>query len=448
MASPHVAGVAAIARQAHPTWSGNELAAAIVNTGRPASIVGTTPYRTSRAGTGLVFPFGVIRTQAVAFAGQQIPAANFGFYESEEDFSGVRTIRVWNKGAAPMTFDVATANVSGSPHTLTPSAATVTAAPGTFGEVNVTLAVPMATAGSAAGFREVSGLVTFTPQGGANNNIALRVPYYLVPRPSSLVDISVADSTPDSPTFETTATVTNDADAAVTGTADFYAWGLRDGEDADGSPADMRAIGVQSFDLGGGDRLIGFGVSTWSRWSNAASNEFDIFVDVDPQNGNGDDYIVVAADVGAVTAAVFNGQLGSFVFSTRSAGASGFVATAPTDGSTAFLPTLSDQFCRAGEPCLSEANPRFTYHAVGFDLIEDEEDDMPLSARFNPWTPSIFTDNEFDFIPVAPGDSDSTTVIIDRPEWDQTPARGLMVIVNDNKSGELEAKLIDVRPAS
>ena len=73
---------------------------------------------------------------------------------------------------------------------------------------------------------------------------------------------------------------------------------------------------------------------------------------------------------------------------------------------------------------------------------------MPLSARFNPWTPSIFTDNEFDFIPVAPDDSDSTTVIIDRPEWDQTPARGLMVIVNDNKSGELEAKLIDVRPAS
>ena len=267
----------------------------------------------------------------------------------------------------------------------------------------------------------MSGLVTFTPQGGANNNIALRVPYYLVPRPSSLVDISVADSTPDSPTFETTATVTNDADAAVAGTADFYAWGLRDGEDADGSPADMRAVGVQSFDLGGGDRLIGFGVSTWNRWSNAATTEFDIFVDVDPQNGNGDDYIVVAADVGAVTAGVFNGQFGSFVFSTRSAGASGFLATAPTDGSTAFLPTLSDQFCRTGEPCLSAANPRFTYHAVGFDLNEEEEDDMPLSARFNPWTPSIFTDNEFDFLTVAPDDSDSTTVTIDRPEWNQTP---------------------------
>ncbi|CAN5157866.1 S8 family serine peptidase [soil metagenome] len=448
MAAPHVAGVGALARQAHPTWSGNELAAAIVNTGRPSQVGGTTSYRTSRAGTGLVFPFGVVKTQAVAFAGQQIPAANFGFYESEDDFSGTRTIRVWNKSASPMTFDVATSNTSGSPHTLTPSAATVTTNPGTFGAVDVTLAVPMSTAGDASAFREVAGLVTFTPQGGANNNITLRVPYYLVPRASSLIDVTVADSTPDAPTFTTTATVTNDANAAVAGTADFYAWGLRDGEDADGSPADMRAIGVQSFDIGGGNRLIGFGVSTWNRWSNASTTEFDIFVDVDPQNGNGDDYIVVGVDVGAVTAGSFDGRFGSFVFSTRSGGAGGFLATAPHDGSTAFLPALSTQFCRAGEPCLSQSNPRFTYHAVGFDLVEEEEDDMPLSARFNPWTPAIFTDNEFDFLTVAPGQSDTTTVTINRTEWNQTAARGLMVIVNDNKSGEAEAELIDVRPGS
>jgi minor extracellular serine protease Vpr len=448
MAAPHVAGVAALARQAHPTWSGNELAAAIVNTGLPANIAGTTPYRTSRAGTGQVNPSGVVNTQAVAFAGQQIPTANFGFYESEDDFSGTRTIRVWNKGASAVTFDVTVTNATtGTPHTLTPSAATVAVPAGSFTPIDVTLAVPMGTAGSASAFREVAGLVRFTPQAGGNNGVALKVPYYLVPRPSSLIDVTVADSTPDSPSFTTTATVANDADAAVAGTADFYAWGLRDAQDAGGS-LDMRAIGVQSFDLGSGSRLIGFGVSTWNRWSNASSNEFDIFVDVDPQNGNGDDYIVVGVDVGAVTAGVFNGQFGSFVFSTRSGGASGFLATAPTDGSTAFLPTLSTQFCRAGEPCLSEANPRFQYRAIGFDLIAEEEDDMPLWARFNPWSPAIFTDNEFDFLTVDPGDSDTTTVTIDRPEWDQTPARGLMVIVNDNKGGEAEAELIDVRPAS
>jgi len=448
MAAPHVAGVAALARQAHPTWSGNELAAAIVNTGLPASVTGTTPYRMSRAGTGLVNPIGALRTEAVVFAGGQVPVANFGFYEGEDDFSGTRTTRVWNKGSSPVTFDVLVTNATGSPHTLTPSAASVTVAAGTFGAVDVTLAVPMATAGGASAFREVAGLVRFVPQAGGNNGITLKLPYYLVPRPSSLIDVTVADSTPDSPSFTTTATVTNDADAAIAGTADFYAWGLRDGEDADGSPADMRAVGVQSFDTGGGNRLIGFGVSTWNRWSNAASNEFDIFVDVDPQNANGDDYIVVGVDIGAVTAGSFDGRLGSFVFSTRSAGASGFLAVAPTDGTTAFLPTLSTQFCRAGEPCLNAANPRFTYNAVGFDLIEEEEDDMPLSAWFNPWTPAIFTDNEFDFLTVDPDDSATTEVTIDRPEWNQTPARGLMVIVNDNKSGEEEAELIEMRPSS
>ncbi len=164
--------------------------------------------------------------------------------------------------------------------------------------------------------------------------------------------------------------------------------------------------GVQSFDIGGGNRLIGFGVSTWNRWSNASTTEFDIFVDVDPQNANGDDYIVVGVDNGAISTGTFNGFFDAFVFSTRSSGASSLTGSlgALTDGSTVFLPILSSQLCRAGEPCLSAANPRFTYHAIGFDLNEEEEDDMPLSASFNPWTPAIFTDNEFDFLTVDPGD--------------------------------------------
>ena len=69
---------------------------------------------------------------------------------------------------------------------------------------------------------------------------------------------------------------------------------------------------------------------------------------------------------------------------------------------------------------------------------------MPLSASFNPWTPAIYTANEFDFLTVAPGDSASTAVTIDSAEWDLTPARGLMVIVNDNAAGEAEAALIQM----
>ena len=326
MASPHVAGVAALARQAHPTWSGNELAAAIVNTGRPSPDRRHDSVPDEPCGNGSRVP---VRSRAHAGRRVRGPAdpgrelrllRERGRLQRDSDDPrleqgrGADDLRRRNLERERLAAHAHPERGDGHGRTRHVRCGRRDARrPDGHGR-----RAPRRSARS-------SGLVTFTPQGGANNNITLRVPYYLVPRPSSLVDISVADSTPDSPSFETTATVTNDADAAVAGTADFYAWGLRDGEDADGSPADMRAIGVQSFDIGGGDRLIGFGVSTWHRWSNASTTEFDIFVDVDPQNGNGDDYIVVAADVGAITAGVFNGQFGSFVFSTRSAGASGFV---------------------------------------------------------------------------------------------------------------------------
>ena len=306
--------------------------------------------------------------------------------------------------------------------------------------MHVTLTAALSTIGNAAEFREVAGLVTFTPSSGKNNGVTLRVPYYLVPRALSQIDVTVADSTP-SPT--TTSTVTNHTDAAISGSADYYAWGLRDGNDLEGSPADTRAIGVQSFDIGGGDRLIGFGVSTWHRWSNASTTEFDIFLDVDLDGV--DDYIVVGVDHGAISAGAFSGNYSAWVFSTRSPGASTLGSLGPlTDGSSVFLPIVSDQLCRATEPCLSSANPRFRYHAIGFDLNDEEEDPMPLSASFNPWTPAIFTDNEFDFLTVAPGNSATTDVTIDPTEWAQTPARGLMVIVNDNAAGEEEAELIEM----
>jgi len=53
MASPHVAGVAALVKQAAPELeSGAGVEAAIVNTGNPSAIGGLLPYRTSRAEPG------------------------------------------------------------------------------------------------------------------------------------------------------------------------------------------------------------------------------------------------------------------------------------------------------------------------------------------------------------------------------------------------------------
>src|SRR4030095_2911544 len=63
MASPHVAGVAALTRQAHPTWKGEERTSTIANTGRPS---GVSNYRISRGGTGLAQAQASTKSQVTA----------------------------------------------------------------------------------------------------------------------------------------------------------------------------------------------------------------------------------------------------------------------------------------------------------------------------------------------------------------------------------------------
>ena len=86
-----------------------------------------------------------------------------------------------------MTFAVSQTNVAGSPHSVSFSAPSVTVAAGAKATLDVTLNVPVATVGNSSAFREVAGLVTLTPGAGQNNGVALRVPYYLVPRALSNV---------------------------------------------------------------------------------------------------------------------------------------------------------------------------------------------------------------------------------------------------------------------
>jgi len=181
-------------------------------------------------------------------------------------------------------------------------------------------------------------------------------------------------------------------------------------------------------------------VNTWNRWSNAATNEFDIYVDVDPANNNGYDYIVVGVDQGAVQTGTFNGRMATFVFSTRSSGAAvDFFATAPSDGSTAELVVRSGRLCRSGEPCLSAANPRLTYQAFGFDLTSNFVDAVAGTAKYNAWSSAI---SQGDFVSVPKGASGTVPVTINPAEWAQTPALGEMIVTLDNAAGKGEAALL------
>ncbi|MGE5097657.1 MAG: S8 family serine peptidase [Betaproteobacteria bacterium] len=455
MAAPHVTGAAALTRQAHMGWTVDDIKAAMVGTASPAGVAG---FRVSTGGTGLVQPAGSTATQVVARPnGDRFAASvNFGYSELANDFKATRAIKLANNGGAAATFNVAQATPAGRPHAVAFDTTTVTVPPHASAVVNVTLTVPAATAGSADGsglsFREVAGLVEFTPAtAGDNAGVALRVPYYLVPRGVSTVSTALGKPSAD-PDPVITASITNKL-GTIAGTADFYAWGIAAQQTNNGLHStrdtsvtnDVRAVGVQSFPSPSSSnptrRLIVFAVNTWNRWSSPSTNEFDISVDVD---GDGvDDYVVVGVDEGLVLAGEFNGVMRSFVFSTRSPGASSaFRATAPTDSSIAELPVLSTQLCRANEPCLSVNNPRFTYNIASFDLRNGGVDAPNAVGRFNPWTNAVSTGA---FATVAPGASASGTVTVNTAESALTPALGVMVVNIDNRTGAEQASLLPIK---
>ena len=83
-----------------------------------------------------------------------------------------------------------------------------------------------------------------TPQGSEfNSGIALRVPYYLVPRALSDIKTKLGSKLkPSNPT--TTANITNE-DGVIAGDADFYAWGLSEARRPvrrQRRPGDRRAV--------------------------------------------------------------------------------------------------------------------------------------------------------------------------------------------------------------
>jgi minor extracellular serine protease Vpr len=433
MATPHVAGMAALVIQAHPKWRPAAIKSAIINSGDPS---GLSDYETRRAGSGFASAAAAVGTMAYAFADRDETTVNFGFDEFSTDFSKQRTIRLKNDGAAA-NFDVTVQNKQGSPHTVLVSPTHISVPKGGTAQVELTLTVPAATAGGSLAnppadvdaFHDVAGLVTFTPSSGSNRGIALRVPYYLVPRPSANVSTNL--------TLKRRATIgvanVQNRNSAIAGTADFYAWGLESANDKLGR-IDLRAAGVQALDLNP-DKVVVFAVNTFRGWSTPEQQEFDVPVDV---NGDGNpDFLIFNLDLGLATTGDFNGQMVAAIVNLNTGDLfADFFSVAATNSSTILLPVLSSTLG------ITPANPRLTYAVVAFDRLSNDSDAFEGAASFNVFTPAI---SNGDFVVVDPDGFVSVAVTLNPAEAAITPARGLMIVTQDNKNGPKEADLIAVR---
>ncbi len=215
MASPMVAGQAALVRAEHPDWDPEQVKAAIMNTaGVDVTTDGDgegTPYGPNRAGTGRIDVPASLATDVLAYVGAGSGAVSAGFGplavpvdggETERD----RTLTVENTGDGAVTYDlayVARTEVPGASYEVSP--ATLTVPPGRTGKATITLRVdPTALtkpidpttdreqAGEARQYAAAaSGLVELTPTGGTGG-AALRVPVHAAPRPASTLGVEGA----------------------------------------------------------------------------------------------------------------------------------------------------------------------------------------------------------------------------------------------------------------
>ena len=188
MASPMVAGAAALVRQARPNWSPFAVKAALVNTGFPLAGSTGVPYGTSAIGGGRV---DVVRATTIEITAAADPetgevGVSFGAVIADEPTTVKRTFVIENHGATPVTLDAAVTpkydlpgvSVSVSPAQVQVAAAesatvdiTLSLDPAALGNPGTDPGVPATQGGMNPTARhfinESNGLVQLSPPGGA-----------------------------------------------------------------------------------------------------------------------------------------------------------------------------------------------------------------------------------------------------------------------------------------
>jgi subtilisin family serine protease len=442
MSAPHVAGVAALATQAHPGWSERELSAAVVETADPGQL---TDYAPVIEGAGLVQALGATRTQAVVLGHEPDSghAISFGFEESLFNFHNDREVTVRNLGNSTIVFNVTSTRVGGVAHTLHLSNSSIRVPAHSDADLDVSLSVAAAAVGATHDllgdplFPEVAGYLTLTPASpGMNGGVTLHVPYYLVPRARSNVLAQLIG--PLNAHHTSAKLLLANLLGGIPGEPDYYAWGLSSNKPQGVTIYDTRAVGAQTIPISSTNAIVVFAVNTFQRFSSPTRAEFDVLIDV---NGDGKpDYDLVGVDLGLITAGAINGQFAAALINLSTGnGIIRFLADAPTDGSTVLLPML------ASDLGLTPSHPRFSYTLQASNIFDGTTETLPGTASFNAFTPSITNAVSTGQLALLnPNKTALVPVGLNASELPLTPPLGLMVVVEDNLSGGQQANLISV----
>ena len=438
MAAPHAAGVAALTKQAHPSWGSQEIAAAIVSTADASKVTGYSPSR----GGGLVDPVDSTSTQVFAFGdsteveGKTVRDAtvSFDYQESNGSFEGSKTITLVNKGNSEVTF---TGDIKASDRSLPAqvklSNTSVTVPAGGTADVTVTMSlnasdVPSSIkAGDSADqyspdYYEASGNVQFT-----SGDKTLSVPYLMVPRSTTKVT-GEASSDASKISFQNQGG-TYDAKGSL------FDWGITDakGDLPEGanveksSGVDIANVGVQTI-MRDGEKTLVFAINSHTRHSNAAGNAYQVPIDA---NGDGKaEYIVTSADSGRTRTRVYNGAPEVFITdqATGKSVPAGFYTVAPSDSSTVLLTVRASDIGVTGG---------FQYWANAWSINDNYLRDTADSHASYDLNNRPFDDGRSFQVPS--GGAQDVSISYNKAAAEGQKSLGWMAVVFDNDQGTPEA---------
>lgn len=308
MASPHVAGLAALLAHQHglPGIDDVDEKAATVQKIKSLIMNSTVdtaePYPLTLQGTGVVRA-----DRAVELDAYTLPAGlSFGHLNPTEETTVTETVEVHNLADVEQTFDIGFTENQVVPGASISHDESVTVPAGGSATVDVTLTLdPAAMPADTATFSqtELDGWINLS-----DADTSLRTGVLAVVDPASAVDVEAVDKE----VAETSIDLDVANDSLTTGLSSGYTL-VREGDDVGGV---FEALGVRTFDIGS-TPVVQFGLAT-DGWESLSSLETQILLDTDEDGV--DDFVLVAADLGLLQGVDPTGDVVTALFNLSAGG--------------------------------------------------------------------------------------------------------------------------------